>query len=70
MSEAPPCRVCGKSVATWPNDHPERAICMDCCGTADHHDGETGHQYEYDRDERNHLCRYCAAPAPDEWYAE
>lgn len=41
---------------------------MDCCGTAEHPDGETGHQYEYERDERDYWCRYCSQPAPHEWY--
>ena len=66
--DAPNCRVCGGPIVTWPIDHPEHAICMDCCGTAEHPDGETGHQYEYERDERDYWCRYCSQPAPHEWY--
>lgn len=67
LTNSPPCRVCGKSVAVWRTDHPEQAICMDCCGNAEHHDGESGHQYEYERGE-GHMCRYCAAPPPHDWY--
>lgn len=70
MSEAPKCRVCGGSVVCWREEAPEQAICMACCETAEHSDGETGHQYEYERGERDHWCRYCSAPAPLDWYAD
>ncbi len=70
MTDAPPCRVCGKDVAVWREEHPEHAICMDCCGNADHPDGEHGHQYEYERGERDYWCRYCASPAPYDWYSD
>jgi len=55
-------------VAVWRTEHPEQAICMDCCGDAEHPDGEHGHQYEYERE--GHMCRYCAAPPPSDWYSE
>lgn len=47
--------------------HPERTICPEHCATAEHFDGETGHQYEYERGERTYYCRYCGQPATDEW---
>lgn len=65
--EVPTCRVCHGPVAVWPIEHPEHAICMDCCENAEHPDGEHGHQYEYERYE-GHMCRYCAAPPPADWY--
>jgi hypothetical protein len=59
---APPCRVCGKAewVACYEPEHPERAICVECCGEGpEHHDGETGHGFDYDPTERDRVCRYC-----------
>lgn len=61
MAETPPCRACGKSewvCAYWP-EHPERAICIECCGTAEHHDGETGHVWTHDPAERDYVCDHC-----------
>lgn len=66
---APPCHVCGKSVAVWREDHPEQAVCPDCCATVEHPDGESGHQYEYESFE-GWACRYCAAPPPYDWFDE
>lgn len=56
----PSCRVCGKSewVGCYDEAHPERTVCAECCPTAEHHDGETGHQFDYERGE-GWLCRYC-----------
>jgi hypothetical protein len=54
--------VCGQSedVACWPPEHPERTICVACCGAgAEHHDGETGHVFTYDRAERDRVCDHC-----------
>ena len=59
--KTPPCRVCGKTewvAAYWP-ENPERAVCVECCGTAEHHDGETGHVWSYDRSERDRVCDHC-----------
>ena len=59
--ETPPCRVCGKNewvCAYWP-DAPEKAICLTCCETAEHDDGETGHVWEYDPAERDRVCDRC-----------
>lgn len=67
-ASAPVCRVCNKPVAVWRTEQPEQAICMDCCATAEHPDGETGHQFEYVRGERTYSCRYCAAPADNDFY--
>jgi len=60
---SPPCRVCGKpdAVICYPDDH-SQTICPDCCPKAEHADGETGHQFDYDRAERQHECRYCGIP--------
>lgn len=57
----PPCRVCNKSdgVICYPDDH-SLTICPDCCAkVVEHPDGEKGHQWEYDRSERQHICTYC-----------
>lgn len=57
----PPCRVCGKSewVACYREDTPKMAICVECCETAEHDDGETGHVWTYDRGERDYTCDHC-----------
>ena len=59
-AKSPPCRVCGKAdpVIVYPDDHAQ-TICPDCCGTAEHADGETGHVWEYDRWERDWVCVHC-----------
>lgn len=57
----PPCRLCGKTdhVGIYRRDAPEQTICTTCCGgDVEHHDGETGHQFEYERGE-GHMCVYC-----------
>ena len=56
----PPCRVCLKpdDVICYPDDH-SLTICPTCCDTAEHPDGETGHQFEHNRHERDGECRYC-----------
>lgn len=58
---APPCRVClsVKKVCVYPSDQPFLAICPECCATAIHSDGETGHVFEYDRSERDSVCQKC-----------
>ena len=58
--ESPPCRVCGKTepVLCYPDDQ-TMAICPECCDTAAHPDGETGHRWQYDPGERDRECRYC-----------
>ncbi len=59
----PPCRACGKAddVIVYPDDH-ALTICPDCCDKASHPDGETGHQWEYDKWERDRVCVYCGIP--------
>lgn len=59
----PPCRKCGnnKDIIVYPDDH-ALTICPTCCKTAQHPDGEDGHQFEYQRDERRHICKYCGIP--------
>lgn len=56
----PPCRVCGKTepVLCYPDEH-ELTICPDCCAKAEHPNGETGHDFVYDRHERDHACYNC-----------
>ena len=66
--EAPPCHVCGKSVAVWRTEAPQEAVCVDCCAGVEHSDGETGHAFEYERGERTYMCRYCAAPPDGDFY--
>jgi len=55
-----PCRICHKSewVGVYDIAHPERWICVECCPTVEHFDGETGHQFDYERGE-GWMCRYC-----------
>lgn len=69
MSETPACRVCGKSewIGVYDPKHTERAICPDCCPTAEHHDEETGHQFDYEPDE-GFMCRYCGVRRSDTDY--
>lgn len=59
-AKVPPCRICQsvKDVIVYPDDH-SQAVCPDCCAKAGHLDGETSHQFDYDRGERHHVCRYC-----------
>jgi hypothetical protein len=54
----PICRVCKKSDEIICYSESE-AICPTCCETVDHPDGEHGHQFDYERGERDHICRYC-----------
>lgn len=64
MDTAPPCRVCKKvePVLCYPDDH-ALTICPDCCDKVEEHpDGEKGHQWEYDRGDRQHICKYCGIP--------
>ena len=65
----PPCRGCGsaKQVASYPPGAPKMAICPDCCETAEHPDGETGHQFTYARYE-GHTCDYCGINRNDTAY--
>ena len=66
---SPPCRVCNsaQSVGVWDPAQPERTVCVECCGGAVHHDGELGHQFEYERLE-GHMCRYCGSrDLPRDW---
>ena len=74
MTDTPPCRCCGSTqwVAVWDPDHPERTICVECCGpeTVEHHDGEHGHQFEYERGE-GWRCKYCGSDnLPSDWGSE
>lgn len=59
--EVPPCRACGKVewvAAYWP-EAPEKTICITCCETAEHDDGETGHVWKHDPPERDWCCTHC-----------
>lgn len=67
----PACRVCGRTedIISYPDD-PSQAICPTCCAAAHHPDGEDGHQFDYERSERQHICRYCGLPrsATDDYF--
>lgn len=56
----PPCRVCGRTdeVICYPDDH-RWTVCPECCDSAEHQDGETGHGWDHDHWERDRVCRYC-----------
>lgn len=58
--QTPPCRVCGKGqpVLCYPDDTTQ-TICPNCCDTATHADGDTGHQWDHDRYEKDYECRHC-----------
>jgi len=66
MMKTPPCRVCGKTepVMCFPIEEADRAktICPDCCATAEHDDGETGHVFNYDASARERICEKCGLP--------
>lgn len=68
MSATPPCRVCGSAerVGCYPDDH-SKTICPTCCETAEHDDGETGHQFSYTPSE-GHTCDYCGVDRNDTNY--
>lgn len=55
-----PCRVCHspKNVYVIPKDR-SQTICFECCPKVEHADGETGHVFEYERSERDHVCVHC-----------
>lgn len=57
----PPCRACGTTaeVICYSEANPQTAVCPDCCDTAEHADGETGHQFTHDPSERDWVCNYC-----------
>lgn len=58
---SPPCRCCGdrEHVGVYWARMPWRTICPECCPTAHHYDGETGHGFDYELAEQDHVCRYC-----------
>lgn len=62
VDPSPPCRVCASKhdVICYPLENRALTICPDCCAKcAEHPDGETGHVFEYDRGERDHVCQHC-----------
>lgn len=62
IETTPPCRVCKKNepVLCYHPDRHEQAICPECCGTGiEHENGETGHEWEYDKFQRDHACTHC-----------
>lgn len=63
---SPPCRVCMGSVAIYSAENLFDAICPDCCGTAIHSDGETGHEYKYERAKRDSVCQKCGVTEHDD----
>lgn len=70
MSDNSNCYVCGGDVDSYPVDHPELAICPNCCEYTTKADRETSHVFEYDRDMREHTCKYCGISAPPDFYAD
>lgn len=62
----PPCRICGSSqwVGCYREEAPEQTVCPTCCETAEHDDGETGHQFSYHHPE-GHTCNYCGVNRND-----
>lgn len=58
---APPCRVCGKSEPVLCYDPADNstAICPTCREKAEHPNGETGHEWQYDRYEHADACGNC-----------
>lgn len=69
----PPCRVCKKTetVFIYREDNPEQTICYECCPNAEHHDGESGHQFSYESG-TGWSCDYCGVDrSPDNYdYSE
>lgn len=73
----PVCRICrsSKRVAIYRTEAPGQAVCVECCDGSKHHDGETGHQFSYDRYD-GHTCDYCGinrndtAARYDDWVDE
>lgn len=65
---APPCRLCLSSehVAVYDGANLFLTICYQCCTTATHADGETGHCWEYDRSERGNVCAKCGIREHDD----
>lgn len=61
-AQGPSCRICGKPepiLCYDPTNH-ATAICPECCGKgAEHANGETGHEWEHDRYERDDACVHC-----------
>lgn len=72
VDPSPPCRVCGSKHDVICYGTPADTICPNCCATAEHADGETGHGFDYQRSERGYQCRYCGEdehpPAADDGY--
>lgn len=62
-----PCRICHspKYVGIVPQDR-SQTICSECCATAEHADGETGHCWEYERSERGDVCAKCGIREHDD----
>ena len=54
------CYRCRKDTDTAP-EPPAVAVCEECCHET------SGHDYEYVREERGHLCVNCGARRPDDW---
>lgn len=52
----PCCEACGAEVDCYP-DPPAPAYCEECC---------PDHDYQYDRDERGHICTVCGGRRPYE----
>lgn len=59
----PPCHICKSAdeVICYPDDHSE-TVCPDCCPKAVHTNGETGHEFQYERGNRQWECIHCGIP--------
>lgn len=67
---SPPCRVCGKAaeVICYPDDH-SQTVCPECCDTAEHANGEKGHEWIHDKWE-GWYCAHCGIPRNCTQYEE
>jgi hypothetical protein len=58
---SPVCCVCHGPVNCWRDEAPQEAVCVGCCEGVEHSDGETGHVFEYERSERDWMCKHCGS---------
>lgn len=58
--QIPACRICGKidTVICYPDDH-SQTICPECCDKAEHANGEHGHEWKHNSNERDYECQQC-----------
>lgn len=67
------CHKCGADTLVAPGeqrlaaDPNAKAICPACCEKAEHPNGETGHEFIYDRHE-GHYCTHCGDYPSQQWH--